>query len=129
MSSDCESGEDGSSINSVDTDNETSDIEDIEQHFTNNLQPYMFEPESSVDQNTEEGNSQDQDSQVEREIGLVRVNSKDWCSCENCEVEVREIDCLCCCEIDAISEDKFEGVLNLFLTRQNIIVTTTFFSK
>ena len=124
MSSDWESGEDGSSVNSVDTDNETSDIEDIEQLFTNNLQPYMFEPESSVDQNTEEDNSQDQDSQVEREIDFaVRVNNKDWCLCENCEVEVREIDCLCCSEIEAISEDKFEGVLNLFLTRcQNIYI-------
>ena len=74
----------------------------------------MFESEKSVDQNqkTEEGN-------IDRVGGepnfAVRLNNKYCCLCEKCEAEEREIDCLRCNEIQAISENKFLKVyIDLF---------------
>ena len=81
MSSDWESDQENTSISSVDSENETSDrSENTEGLVIHNLEPYMFEPELSVDQNqeTEEGNI----VQVDREPDFaVRVNNKDWCLC------------------------------------------------
>ena len=34
------------------------------------------------------------------------------CTCKNCRAESREIDCLCCREVDAISDEQFSG--NIF---------------
>ena len=39
----------------------------------------------------------------------IRTGHKDWCICGCCKKEIREIDCLCCQEVAAISEDNFEG--------------------
>ena len=39
----------------------------------------------------------------------IRAGHKDWCICGCCKKEIREIDCLCCQEVAAISEDNFEG--------------------
>ena len=38
-----------------------------------------------------------------------RVGNRDWCICQKCNLESRNIDCLCCQEEAAISQDKFEG--------------------
>ena len=40
---------------------------------------------------------------------MGRVANKDWCKCGQCKREIREIDSLCCTEVPAIIEDKFEG--------------------
>ena len=33
----------------------------------------------------------------------TRVTNLDWCTCGNCKNEKREIDCLCCQEVDALN--------------------------
>ena len=38
-----------------------------------------------------------------------RIGKKDWCNGGECHVEEREVDCLCCQEELAISEEKFNG--------------------
>ena len=40
---------------------------------------------------------------------LGKVENKDWCKCGQCKKEIREIDILCCTEVPAIIEEKFEG--------------------
>ena len=32
----------------------------------------------------------------------IRIGNLDWCKCRHCKNEAREIDCLCCREVDAI---------------------------
>ena len=57
----------------------------------------------------------------------IRAGNKNWCQCGLCsENEEREIDCLCCREVDAIEDEKFTGlfisiffVASLFSCRQN----------
>ena len=44
------------------------------------------------------------------EISESRAGNKDWCLCETCQVEDRELDCLCCQEEAAISDEKFAGM-------------------
>ena len=69
------------------------------------LQPYLFE---------EEKPNLHQDSSKQLQVtGTVYIkkdtNSLDWCSCKNCHLENREIDCLCCQDVAAIDEQKFVG--------------------
>ena len=40
---------------------------------------------------------------------LGQEGNKYWCKCGQCKREIREIDSLCCTEVPAIIEDKFEG--------------------
>ena len=51
-----------------------------------------------------------------------RVGNTDWFECGNCHVEDREIDCPCCQEMNALTEENFEGkfmvVFNIFKTRE-----------
>lgn len=39
----------------------------------------------------------------------LRIGNLDWCTCSNCKFESREIDCLCCKEVNAISDEQFSG--------------------
>ena len=32
----------------------------------------------------------------------IRIGNLDWCKCRHCKNEAREIDCLCCREVDAM---------------------------
>ena len=41
--------------------------------------------------------------------GINRIGYKDWCICRCCKKEIREIDCSCCQEVAAISDENFEG--------------------
>ena len=89
--------------------------EDISNLFMG-LQPYQFEPEkphltSSSSENSEEESEQQESNQQE----TSRAGNKLWCVCENCRTETREIDCLCCQEVAAISEEKFAGKSDLII--------------
>ena len=86
-----------------------------------NLQPYQYEPRKH-DNGSSSSSESDLDSsdilpddlnetcedEDDRELNRRRGN-KDWCKCGCCKKENREIDCLCCQEVYAISEDKFEN--------------------
>ena len=47
-------------------------------------------------------------------VEINRSGHKDWFICDCCKKEIREIDCLCCQEVAAISEVNFAG--NQFIT-------------
>ena len=80
-----------------------------------NLAPYDYEPELTISSSSEETESSENetssnDATSENENDqLGRVGNKDWCKCGQCKREIREIDSLCCTEVPAIIEDKFEG--------------------
>jgi len=86
-----------------------------------NLQPYQYEPrkhgsdsssssESDVDPRNilPDDLSEISEDEDERDV-IRRQGNTDWCNCGNCKKETKEIDCLCCQEVDAISEEKFEN--------------------
>lgn len=77
------------------------------------LKPYQFEPEeemtSATDHTSESELESPSLSEPENEKEVKRVGTTDWCNCGKCKEESREIDCLCCSEVSAISEDKFEN--------------------
>ena len=74
-------------------------------------EPYQFEPTKKKYEKSQEGSSQTQKENTflinHREN--IRVGKIEWCTCKNCRVESREIDCLCCREVDAISDEQFSG--------------------
>ena len=93
----------------TDFENEDENIEEIVE-MMNSLQPYKFEPEKYVSETddedtesiTEDEESSDDDTDKESSI---RVKTLHWCSCSNCKIEEREIDCLCCQEVAALNEN------------------------
>ena len=90
----------------MDSENETNNyIEDIEELLTHNLEPYMFEPESSVDKNqeTEEGNI----DHVDREPNFAVIGVY----VRNARPRKEKLIIFCCNEIQAISKDKFWALL------------------
>ena len=80
-----------------------------------NLAPYDYEPERAISCSSEETESSENETSSNDATGenendqLGQVGNKDWCKCGQCKREIREIDSLCCTEVPAIIEDKFEG--------------------
>ena len=89
------------------------------------LQPYLFEPEKP--------NLSAQDSSKQLQVtGTVYIkkdtSSLDWCSCKNCHLENREIDCLCCQDVASIDEQKFEGKKRFMFLFINFLLCKNFLS-
>lgn len=85
-----------------------------------NLQPYLYEPEKEGKPSSSEEEDDESDVGDENDDGgepQLRAGHKEWCKCGQCKHEIREIDCLCCQEVAAISENKFED--NLCITRSS----------
>ena len=96
-----------SSFPSTSSEEDSSDLEDLQGNFFG-LEPYQFEPERDArSSDSKESSSEAEDVVEEQKVG--RLGNKDWCTCNNCRVEMREIDCLCCKEVSAIKEGKFSG--------------------
>ena len=85
-----------------------SEIEEITE-MLNNLRPYQFEPE--VEESEESTDDDEIESSDEVSGARERIGNIDWCTCGSCYVENRDIDCLCCKEVPAISETQFDGNL------------------
>ena len=93
------------------SENELSDS--LRERFSNIL-PYQFEPEK--EENAEDtlgnvgsvpvNNGPNQETNTHE---LDRVTRNNWCLCSECHKEEREIDCLCCRDVTAISESQYEG--------------------
>ena len=72
----------------------------------------MFEPEkdvssiSSPSSEVEDEYENDSGSKTNLEKSS-RVGNLEWCKCGECNIEKREIDCLCCQEVDALNS-KFD---------------------
>ena len=101
-----------------DSEDSWSDVdidEELEERFLGlKLEPYQFEPEKAnfpENENDEEQvSSVDLCKQTEEKM---RLHSLSWCLCGSCKEERREIDCLCCKEVDAISDEQFSGIFQL----------------
>ena len=99
-----------------DSEEEEYDQEEVAQ-MIGNLQPYQYEPERDSEGDESSGSESDLDINdilpdkiiAEEEDPDRRAGNKKWCTCGHCKKELYEIDCLCCQEEPAISEDKFEG--------------------
>ena len=93
------------------TENELSDS--LRERFSNIL-PYQFEPEK--EENAEDtldnagsvpvNNGPNQETNTHE---LDRFTRNNWCLCNECRKEEREIDYLCCRDVTAISESQYEG--------------------
>ena len=86
---------------------DVKEITDMMKCFT----PYMFEPEkddvssiSSSSSEIEDENDSESKTNLEKSS---RVGNLEWCKCGECNIEKREIDCLCCQEVDALNS-KFD---------------------
>ena len=73
----------------------------------NQFQPYIFEPERHITSECSSDENNTWSDTEERNEGNVRVGNLIWCACGNCSSENREIDCLCCQEVDALNS-KFD---------------------
>ena len=92
------------------TDSDINKLNDL----IGNLHPYCYETEKDASKTKGSDNDANQDESSEEENvspnnAEIRAGNKDWCICGCCKKEIREIDCLCCQEVAAISEDNFEG--------------------
>ena len=80
-------------------------------------------PERAISSSSEEIESNEKETpsndatKENKNDQLGRVGNKDWCKCGQCKRETREIDSLCCTEVPAIIEDKFEGKKYYFSTQ------------
>ena len=95
---------DGSSGNDANSEGESygKDLREITE-LMNCFNPYMFEPEKKDGSSTgSSSESESEESESERQ-NETRVTNLDWCTCGNCKNEKREIDCLCCKEVDALN--------------------------
>ena len=75
--------------------------------------PCMFEPEKDDVSNinissseVEDEDENDSGSKTNLEKSST-VGYFEWCKCGECNIEKREIDCLCCQEVDALNS-KFD---------------------
>ena len=65
--------------------------------------PYMYEPEkdiSSTSSSSLESDTSSSDGELNTD---TRIGNLEWCLCQKCKKEDREIDCLCCQEIPALN--------------------------
>ena len=85
--------------------------------FATYLQPFQFEPEKKKsNENHEKETKHSHASKASAaDLSDIRNGNVDWCKCGCCKKEVREIDCLCCTEVDAISDEKFECITKRFV--------------
>ena len=106
------------SENTFDTsESENEDVDELQKTFNGlKLEAFQFEPTKHDNENenvilgdeTEVYEVQEQQNQPTAE-SQARIGNLNWCSCTNCKIETREIDCLCCKEVDAISDEQFDG--------------------
>ena len=83
-----------------------SDSEDFHSTY---LQTFQFEPEKEKSNGNHEKETKHSHASA-ADLSNIRIGNVDWCKCRYCKKEAREIDCLCCREVDAIPDEKFEGI-------------------
>ena len=76
--------------------------------------PYLYEPEKDVSDTVSSNESEVSNTSVENhEVKNFRVGNILWCKCGgNCKQEKREIECLCCQDVDALNS-KFNAEKNI----------------
>ena len=95
------------------SESENDDFSDLIENFQEmGLEPYQFEPRKSNWSTFDKGEYDENEMQENSSLNAheeFRVGNLKWCTCELCKSEYREIDCLCCKEVDAISDEQFAG--------------------
>ena len=87
---------------------------DNEDFRTTCLQPFQFEPEQEKSNwNHEKETEHSHASAVD--LSGIRIGNVSWCKYGHCKKEAREIDFLCCREVDTLSDEKFEGIAKRFV--------------
>ena len=102
------SSSENESINSTESESDQEGIEEMD-NLLQDLAPYQFEPEETSDENESSESEDDSDEDEEEDIQEERRGNTNWCKCSSCKRELRGIDSLCCTEVAAINEEKFEG--------------------
>ena len=95
---------DGSSGNEADSEREShgKDLREITE-LMNCFNPYMFEPKKK-DVSSTGSSSESESEKIESERqNETRVTNLGGCTCGNCKNKKREIDCLCCQDVDALN--------------------------
>ena len=94
----------------------TESEEETDQEKVFGMQPYLFEPQAA----STSTNLVIVDA-IEVAETPTRIGNTDWCKCAECVSMAAEHDCLCCKEIEEITEKKFEGTNR---TRQARAITS-----
>ena len=101
------SDEGGSSGNEADSEGQESFDKDMKEMLTTmkTFNPYIYEPDRHVLTCSDESDVSDFNKNESEECSEdnVRFVYLDWCKCGNCLVGKREIDCLYCFELHALS--------------------------
>ena len=113
------SGETETSQN--ENESEEEDNEEVIAEILGNLLPYQYGPgndNESSDSASEHDILPNELSSDDEDDANRRSGNKEWCQCGTCKKEIREINCLCCQEVAAISVDKFESQKCITLSQQ-----------
>ena len=110
-SSNTSSSGNGSSGNEADSEGEEvvsrRDMDDLI-GMVEGFNPYMYEPERDIS-STSSSSSESEISSSDTELNInTRIGNLEWCHCQKCREEEREIDCLCCQEVAALNS-KFDA--------------------
>lgn len=108
-SSDEEYGSSGNEADSEGEDGESRRDLDFVINKLKTFNPYLYEPEREVSSPSEGETSSSDEESVYETCSEGRSGSLDWCECDSCQIETREIDCLCCREEAALNEKFDEG--------------------
>ena len=114
-----ESGESETSEN--ENESEEEEDEEVIAEILGILQPYQYEPgndNESSDSASESDILPEELCSDDEDDANRRSGYREWCQCETCKKGIREIDCLCCQEVAAISDNKFESQKCITLSQQ-----------
>ena len=87
---------------------------DNEDFRTTCLQPFQFEPEQEKSNLNHEKETEHSHASA-ADLSDIRIGNVSWCKYGHCKKEAREIDFLCCREVDTLSDEKFEGIAKRFV--------------
>ena len=70
------------------------------------IRPFMFEPQHSSSSGEEEisVDKETQEEIQEETFTRSRLGNREWCSCGNCQEMPTENECICCQEMDVLSD-------------------------
>lgn len=114
------SNEEESSDSDVSFNEEFSLFEDFSK-----LTPFSFEPLLSSDD--DEYYTADE-NEMEESQKSSRLKQLNWCNCNKCQIMETEIECICCGELNEITEEKFEGMKQNILCILSTIIVSSFLS-
>ena len=83
-------------------DEEFSLFEDASKLIPFNFEPLLSSSESGEYHTAEEG-------ELRNEKSPSRLNDLNWCKCRECAIMETDLECVCCQELNEVSDEKLEG--------------------